>query len=55
MLADKRFHYMKVYMRQAPRSTYDDDFDTDAIKQKTTMRMSAGATDWLGTWGSNGL
>ncbi len=54
LLADKRYHYMKVYMRQAPKSSYDDDFDTDAIKQKTTMRMSAGATDWLGTWGSNG-
>lgn len=54
LVADKRYHYMKVYMRQAPKSSYDDDFDTDAIKQKTTMRMSAGATDWLGTWGSNG-
>jgi hypothetical protein len=54
IISDKQYHYLKVFMRQAPKSTFDDDFDTDAIKQKTTMRMSAGATDWLGTWGSNG-
>jgi len=54
LLSDKKYHYLKFYMRQAPKMTYDDDFDTDAIKQKTTMRISAGATDWLGTWGSNG-
>lgn len=55
MLADKQYHYMKVFMRQAPKDSFDDDFDTDAIKQKVTMRMSAGATDWLGTWASNGV
>jgi hypothetical protein len=55
MLADKQYHYLKVFMRQAPKDTFDDDFDTDAIKQKVTMRMSAGATDWLGTWGTNGV
>jgi hypothetical protein len=54
LISDPASHYMKVYIRQAPKTSYDDDFDTDAIKQKTTMRMSAGATDWLGTWGSNG-
>lgn len=54
LLADKKNHFLKVYMRQAPKDSFDDDFDTDAIKQKTTMRMSAGATDWLGTWASNG-
>lgn len=48
LLSDKKSHYLKVYMRQAPKDSFDDDFDTDAIKQKTTMRMSAGATDWLG-------
>lgn len=55
MLADKQYHYLKVFMRQAPKDSFDDDFDTDAIKQKVTMRMSAGATDWLGTWASNGV
>lgn len=54
LLADKKYTYLKYYMRQAPKMSYDDDFDTDALKQKTTMRVSAGATDWLGTWGSNG-
>lgn len=54
IISEKKHHYLKVYMRQAPKMSYDDDFDTDAIKQKTTMRMSAGATDWLGTWGSQG-
>jgi hypothetical protein len=38
-------------MRQNPEDEFDEDFDTGAMKQKTTMRMSAGATDWLGTWG----
>lgn len=55
MLADKIYHFLTVFMRQQPKDTFDDDFDTDAIKQKVTMRMSAGATDWLGTWGSNGV
>jgi phage major head subunit gpT-like protein len=55
LLADKGTHRMKVYMRQAPKDTFDDDFDTDAIKQKVTMRMSAGASDWIGTFGSNGV
>lgn len=55
MLADKSHHFLNVFMRQAPKDTFDDDFDTDAIKQKVTMRMSAGATDWLGTWASNGV
>jgi hypothetical protein len=54
LVADKKNHYCKVYMRQQPKMTFDDDFDTDALKQKTTMRMSAGATDWIGVWGSNG-
>lgn len=55
LLADKQYHYLNVFMRQAPKDSFDDDFDTDAIKQKVTMRMSAGATDWLGTWASNGV
>lgn len=54
LVADKSKHSLNVFMRRPPTDSFDDDFDTDAIKQKTTMRMSAGATDWLGTWGSNG-
>lgn len=54
LFADKKNHSLNYFVRQAPRQSFDDDFDTDAIKQKTTMRISAGATDWLGTWGSNG-
>jgi len=54
MTADKKNHSLTVFMRQNPEDEFDEDFDTDAMKQKTTMRMSAGATDWLGTWGSNG-
>lgn len=54
VLADKSNHWLTVFMRQNPEDEFDEDFDTGAMKQKTTMRMSAGATDWLGTWGSNG-
>jgi hypothetical protein len=54
LLADKKNHMLNVFMRQNPQDEFDEDFDTGAIKQKTTMRMSAGATDWLGTFGSNG-
>ncbi len=54
LTADKSKHSLNFFNRQSPRDSFDDDFDTDAIKQKTTMRISAGATDWLGTWGSNG-
>jgi hypothetical protein len=54
VLADKKNHSLTVFMRQNPEDEFDEDFDTGAMKQKTTMRMSAGASDWLGTWGSNG-
>jgi hypothetical protein len=54
MVTDKKNHSLTVFMRQNPEDEFDEDFDTGAMKQKTTMRMSAGATDWLGTWGSNG-
>jgi hypothetical protein len=54
VLSDKKNHSLTVFMRQNPEDEFDEDFDTGAMKQKTTMRMSAGATDWLGTWASNG-
>lgn len=54
VLADKMNHTLTCFMRQNPEDEFDEDFDTGAMKQKTTMRLSAGASDWLGTWGSNG-
>ena len=53
-VSEKKNHSLNFFTRRAPEDSFDDDFDTDAIKQKTTMRISAGASDWLGTWGSNG-
>lgn len=51
---EKRMHSLKVFMREAPSTDFDDDFDTDAVKQKTRMRMSAFCPRWQGTFGSNG-
>ena len=47
-------HQLKFMWRKKPDMDYDDDFDTDALKQKSKMRFAAGASHWLGTWGSNG-
>jgi hypothetical protein len=52
--ADKSEHTARFYTRESPKTTFDDDFDTDAIKQKTRMRISAGVTRWQGLWGSVG-
>lgn len=54
LLCEKSQHQLNVFIREAPNTSFDDDFDTDGIRQKTRMRMSAGATDWYGTFGSNG-
>jgi hypothetical protein len=54
MAAQKEDHTLRVYMREKPKSDFDDDFDSDAIKQKTRFRMSAGATRWQGVWGTQG-
>jgi hypothetical protein len=51
---DKKYHALKVWMREKPTTDFDDDFDTDAVKQKTRMRMSASCFRWQGTFGSNG-
>lgn len=53
-VADKANHQLKFFWRYKPDNAYDDDFDTGAMKTKSTMRFSAGATTWIGTWGSNG-
>lgn len=54
LICEKKQHQMNVFIRETPNTSFDDDFDTDGIRQKTRTRMSAGATDWYGTFGSNG-
>lgn len=51
---DKKYHALTVWMREPSTTDFDDDFDTDAVKQKTRMRMSASCFRWQGTFGSNG-
>ena len=53
-VADKEHHQLKFKWRKAIDTDYDDDFDTQAVKMLTYMRIAAGATHWIGTWGSNG-
>jgi hypothetical protein len=50
--AEKSEHTAVFYTREAPKTTFDDDFDTDAIKQKTRMRISSGVSRWQGLWAS---
>lgn len=54
MLCDKQYHHLKFKWRMKPVTDFDDDFDTGALKQKSTMRFTALPTNWLGTFGSNG-
>jgi hypothetical protein len=51
---EKKMHTLEVFMRESPSTDFDNDFDTDAVKQKTRMRMSAWCPKWQGTFGSNG-
>lgn len=53
VVADKMNHQLKFFWRHKPDSDYDDDFDTRSVKMISFMRFSAGATHWLGTWGTN--
>lgn len=53
LFTEKKHHALTVFMRESPNTDFDDDFDTDAIKQKTRMRMSAFCPRWQGTWGTN--
>lgn len=52
--AEKESHQVKFFDRHPIDTDYDDDFDTRATKMVTFQRFSAGATSWIGTWGSNG-
>lgn len=53
LFTEKKNHALTVFMREAPNTDFDDDFDTDAVKQKTRMRISAFCPRWQGTWGTN--
>lgn len=53
-LVDKSMHTLTFWNRESPSTDFDDDFDTDAIKQKTRMRCSVSCFKWQGTFGSNG-
>lgn len=54
LVASKEDQTLNVYHRERPSTDFDDDFDTDAIKQKTRCRLTAGCPQWQGVWGSNG-
>lgn len=54
LTARKEDHTLLVLHRERPNTDFDDDFDTDAIKQKTRMRMTAGCPRWQGVWGTSG-
>ena len=54
LVADKQDHALEVINREAPSTDFDDDFDTDAIKQKTRMRVAAWCPRWQGVWGTQG-
>jgi hypothetical protein len=53
-LCDKQYHHLKFKWRMKPVMDLDDDFDTGALKEKSTMRFTAVPANWLGVWGSNG-
>lgn len=54
LVAAKNDHTLTVVHREKPNTDFDDDFDTDAIKQKTRMRMTAFCPQWQGVWGTSG-
>lgn len=47
-------HTLMLIDREKPSTDFDDDFDTDALKQKTRMRVTAGCPQWQGVWGTSG-
>jgi hypothetical protein len=53
-VTEKEHHQLKFKWRKQIATDYDDDFDSQAVKMLTYMRIAAGATHWIGTWGSNG-
>lgn len=53
-LCEKKYHHLKFIWRQKPKTDFDDDFDTKALKQSVVSRFTAVPDNWLGVWGSNG-
>ena len=53
-VTEKEHHQLKFKWRKQFDTDYDDDFDTRSMKMMTYGRFVAGATHWIGTWGSNG-
>lgn len=54
VVCEKASHQLKFFWRHKPDDDYDDVFRTRSVETIAFMRFSAGATHWLGTWGSNG-
>jgi hypothetical protein len=54
MLAAKEHTALEVIMRESMKTSFDSEFDTDAVKQKVRMRMAVWCPRWQGIWGSNG-
>ena len=55
LLPEKSSHQLKFYWRKKLDEKYDDDFDTQSLKELAFMRFSVGAVSHLGTWGSPGV
>jgi len=47
-------HHLDFVWRQKPKTDFDDDFDTKALKESVVSRFTAVANFWYHTWGSNG-
>lgn len=54
MFAGKEETQLKFYERVPIQAQTDDDFQTQVLIFLSTQRFSAGATTWIGTFGSNG-
>jgi hypothetical protein len=54
LLTDKEGHQLKKYNREPLMAATDDDFKTEVLLFKSTMRFSVGATTWRGTFWSYG-
>lgn len=54
LIAGKQDHALEVIHRERPSTDFDDDFDSDAIKQKTRLRIGAWCPRWQGVWGTSG-
>ena len=54
LLTEKEGHQLKFYERVPIQAQTDDDFQTQTLIFLSTQRISAGATSWIGTFGSLG-